>query len=475
MAEWNRRVASLITTRYLLALALIALAVTASYFTMRWAIEIGRDSFVAVRMAAEQRVSSQRICFIAHALVDATDPAERRYFRTTLRRAIKNMSARHKVLSLREQPERISPGLRGILRDVYHRGPIPFDEEVNRFLSNARTVAEISDNELSDDLPPLHQMDVVGSRSIMQTHNLIFGLLQKQAHRMVDRIQTLGGVSWLLTLGLLIAEVPLIFRPMVRRTSRSMALVESARQSARHEATVAHAAREGQARFIRTMSHELRTPLNAILFMTELMKMGVTPEKQKEYTRDIHQAGAHLLSLINDTLELSRLQAGQVLIEPAPFSIRHELDWTISLLRPLASAKGLDLSYRLSPDLAENYLADGPRVRQILVNLVGNALKFTSRGSVDVQVLKAGSAGEAADWVRFEVKDTGIGIVPAMKQRIFEEFQQADKAFASQGSGLGLAICSRLVRLMHGQIGVESVPGGGSLFWFTLPLQRTQA
>lgn len=474
MLTRSRQVTRLITTRYWIALGLIALFVTASYLVLLEVMETKRDGIRIVRLAAEQQVSSQRICFLAHALVDATDAEDRQYYRSTLRRAIRQMKARHEILSLSATPRRLPSGMREILHGIYFEGMNPFNVEVDRFIENAQLVAETDDSKLHDRLPPLLKVNYAGSRSIMQTHKLIFGLLEGYGDRAVNRILWLGAIIWFLTLVLLALEVPLIFRPMVRRAARSLGLMELARRRAQREAAAAHAAREGQAGFLRTMSHELRTPLNAILGMSQLLQTNRFPEKYAEYGRDIHQAGQHLLGLINDILEFSRLEAKQVSIEKVQTFLAEELKRTISLLRPLAYEKRLALSWRIDDNLARYYRADGPRIRQVLVNLAGNAVKFTPRGTVALRALYAGPAGASADLVRFEVEDTGIGVPVTLHQRIFEEFQQADNSLTRSygGSGLGLAISSRLVHLMDGEIGVESTEGQGSLFWFTLPLER---
>ena len=477
MPSWTRQLIRLITVRYWIALVLIALFVTASFVVLHAAIERERGGFEFVRLSAEQRVSSQRICFLAHALVDATDDEDQQYYRSTLRRALRDMSRRHEILSLRAQPKRIPQEMRKILHDIYFGGPQPFNDQVDNFLKNAGIVAETEQNGLSHTMPELMKVNYAGSRQIMQTHNMIFGLLKKEAQGAVDRILKFGTVLWILTLVLLAVEVPLIFRPMARRAARSLNIMELARRRAKRDAAAARTARECQASFMRTMSHELRTPLNAILGMTQLMTMGKQPRKWTEYVDDIHQAGRHLLDLINDILEFSRLDAGQVLIEEGGTYLRELMEHTVSLLRPLAAEKDLELDLQMDRTLAENYWADGPRIRQILVNLIGNAIKFTNSGGITVRVIYAGAAGAEGDLVRFEVRDTGIGVAPSVRDRIFEEFQQADASLARKygGSGLGLAISSRLVRLMDGTIGVESAEGDGSVFWFELPLKRMTA
>jgi signal transduction histidine kinase len=473
MPPLNEHVARLITVRYWVALALVAAMVTAAQIVMSRTVEMERSGFRIVGMAAQQSFAAQRICFLSHAVVSAGDPETRQIYRKRLDEAVREMEKHHLVLSLRKNAQSIPAGMRSILKDAYYRNPETFDQKVNELLQDARTIVAAADDDLALGMEPLTRLTNAGSDPVVDKQRQIFERLKVEARGAVDRIRMLGTMLWLATLLLLAATVPLIFRPMARRASESMGRIESARRQAEQAAVAAQAAREGQASFVRTMSHELRTPLNAILGMTQLMKMGINPDKQAEYAQDIHQAGRHLLGLINDVLEFSRLEAGQVAIEPVRTVLKDELEWTVSLLRPLAEEKGLQLTYWLEPGLAHAYLADGPRIRQVLFNLVGNALKFTNEGFISLIVTYGGSAGEDSDLVRFEVRDTGIGVPAELQQRIFEEFQQADNALAREhgGSGLGLAISTRLVKLMNGEIGVESREAGGSIFWFALPLR----
>ncbi|MFP4002527.1 MAG: sensor histidine kinase [Alphaproteobacteria bacterium] len=473
MPHSNKHVVRLITVRYWIALGLIGLVVTASYFLLNRAVEMERKDSAIVGLAAEQGFSAQRICFLSHALVTAESADRREIYRDGLRQAVADMAARHQRLSLREKTESIPRRMKAILREVYYESSQPLDKLTGALLRDARAILGRFESDPACCAKELSRLTETGSGPLVDVQKELFVRLRDQARNAVERVRVLGAGLWLVTLALLAVEVPLIFRPMAERAGKSLGRLENARREAENEVARAQAVREGQASFIRTMSHELRTPLNAILGMTQMIKMGMPPEKQGEYAQDIHQAGRHLLGLINDILELSRLEAGQVAIELEPTSLREELEWTVSLLRPLATEKNLELRYRLDAGLARHYLADGPRIRQVLVNLVGNALKFTDKGSVTLSVAYDGSAGEAADLVRFEVKDTGIGVPPEMRQRIFEEFQQADHSLTREhgGSGLGLAISSRLVKLMNGEIGLESPEEGGSVFWFTLPLQ----
>jgi len=220
--------------------------------------------------------------------------------------------------------------------------------------------------------------------------------------------------------------------------------------------------------FLANMSHELRTPLNAIIGFSQVLREGMVGEvnaKQAEYLDDILSSGNHLLSLINDVLDLSKVEAGQVELELAPFSLQEALERGVVMVRERATKDGVTLT--LAPASEGDFVpGDERRVRQVIFNLLSNAVKFTPQGgSVDVWTTRVN--GE----VRVSVADTGPGIAPADQERIFEEFQQTEAGLEQrEGTGLGLALSKRLVELHGGRIWVESEPGSGSTFTFSLPI-----
>lgn len=288
----------------------------------------------------------------------------------------------------------------------------------------------------------------------------------------VDRIEFLrissGNFRWMST-----TKVPMFDRGRqftgIAGISRDITSLKNSELLLREQKAAAELANRAKSVFLSTMSHELRTPMNAILGMADLLSESPLNPKQRDYVRVFQKAGANLLHLINDILDLSKVESGHFELESICFDLGALLEKTIEMMTPRAKDRGLDLTLEILPDVALGLVGDPHRLRQILVNLLGNALKFTPRGSVKLRVEP--DPGSPAGWLRFNVVDTGIGIAADKVKMIFESFTQADSSTTRKygGTGLGLSICKGLAELMGGRIACTSEEGKGSAFYFTAP------
>ena len=285
----------------------------------------------------------------------------------------------------------------------------------------------------------------------------------------------LGQVTWDYLLTALVAAVLVsglmnFFGTLFLAQKQQLEVTNQALEAAKQSA---EAASQAKSEFLSNMSHEIRTPMNAILGLTHVLAKGELTPDQRALLEQIGDAGKSLLNIINEILDLSKIEAGQMRIESLPFDPLKVLRRVEGLLRHSAEVKGLHLRMEAAPDIPLNLLGDALRLEQVLVNLTSNAIKFTERGRVDLRAA-AMDINQTHAQLRFEVRDTGIGIAADKLQQLFQPFTQADASITRRfgGTGLGLAISKRLVELMDGTLGVTSQEGQGAVFWFDIPLSK---
>ena len=288
-----------------------------------------------------------------------------------------------------------------------------------------------------------------------------------QAYKQLLRHEALALIGFAI---LVFAALALLIALYFLRLRLHLHQLQSKEEALEKARIAAEAASRAKSEFLATMSHEIRTPMNGIIGATELMKFGKLDEQQRDYLKIIQSSGQSLLAMINDILDLSKIESGKLELNIRRIELRPLLHEILELLRPGVKSDAVTLHGEIAPDVPDFILADEQRLRQVLINLLGNAIKFTNHGQVELTVnLLRRTQGEVE--LQFKVRDTGIGIAADQLQHLFLPFTQVDTSPTRRfgGTGLGLSICKRLADLMGGQIQARSEPGKGSEFTFTLP------
>ncbi len=280
----------------------------------------------------------------------------------------------------------------------------------------------------------------------------------------------------LVGLGIVAIVALFIFVPVDIFLQQLLGRLEDEHSRAEDAVQRAETADRAKSEFLANMSHEIRTPMNGVMGMAELLAKTELNARQRTFTDIIVKSGASLLTIINDILDFSKIDAGQMELDPAPFRLTEAIEDVATLVSSRVAEKDLELIVRVDPSLPVSLIGDVGRVRQILTNLVGNAVKFTNQGHIFVNAYSAeddGANPAAADEgksvrVRVEIEDTGIGIPPDKSETIFNKFSQVDSSATRkhEGTGLGLSIASSLINMMGGEIGLFANSHGGSTFWF---------
>ena len=456
--------------RYAIGVILLALASTLSFAASLHLSKQETHRADAIALVANQRVLSQRIAFLVAALDDAPT-AGRADLRTTLKAALEEMRGVHEQLTGRREGSANLQRFTAPIEGVYFAGYLPFDNDVERFLSGAETIAATSAEgpAWAARAPIRAEVVAAGNNTMMQTHDLMVRIMAVEADAAVARAQRVDMALWGAVLTLLVLITLGIFRPMARRVERSVRELVEAESRAVAAATAAREAKEAKGHFLQAASHELKTPLNAISGFAEVLAANENGADDDALAQ-MQLASAHMAALLDTILDTHRADEGRLVLAQDVFDLEDPLAAAARIAQGLADRKGLRFESML--DLHEGAVVQGDagRLRQLCLNLLDNAVKFTAEGGVRLEAYTEGSADDPR--LTILVTDTGCGIAEDRQAAVFERFSASGDVLSRGGGGLGvgLSLSREIAELMGGEISLRSRPDAGTQVEVVMPL-----
>lgn len=453
-----------LASRYVIALLLIASSILTSYFIIGNSVESQRSDAVVINLAGRQRMLSQKIAKDALLLLNRRDSSSSTSNTFQLEMDYAEWTYAHEALMSGNDSL-------GIPNDYNSPEVVLLYNELQPSYQGMKLVVEkLLNQEVADEeAPMLIDMLLNQEAQFLPRMNGIVKQYESEASAKVLGMKSAELYLLMFSLTILVLEAILIFLPTTRRIRKFITALTSKNEELGKAKIAAEAASEAKSNFLANMSHEIRTPLNSVIGFSDIVLKSDLDPNQKQYLEYVSQSADSLLDLLNDILDFSKIEAGKLELSLEKTDISALCQQIVDIVRFKTNEKNIELLLRQSTDLPNYLYVDPIRLRQVLINLMGNAVKFTEKGHIFLEV-KVVSTNENQYEILFSVQDTGIGINPSKQQKIFEAFSQEDASTTRKfgGTGLGLSISNSLLNLMDSQLELTSTVGEGSTFYFTL-------